>query len=385
MRPNQPLPDATGPVHAVDLLRFAAALFVVAYHYGTGFARAPSSHAEAVFGGLALPVDLSRWTWSGWIGVEVFFMISGYVIAMSARGVSSGIFVRRRLLRLLPATWICATITVLVLLAGGADPPVALMTQWLGSVAYSPFGDMIDASYWTLGIELGFYLMVATVIRGGGTARGLDRLALVIGGISALFWFAAIAGWSGGVSRLLQILLLQHGCFFALGMMIRGMHERGIAATRAAMLLVLASACSIETVLHARFMANQLTMSVSATVPLTLFLASVALLVSAQHVQRGLGALPFASAFRTLGLMTFPLYLLHQDAGAALLSVLMRAGFGALSATIMTASVALGIAWLIAAHAEPWLRAHLQRALGAISPARAPVPDNPPIAFRSIG
>jgi peptidoglycan/LPS O-acetylase OafA/YrhL len=385
MRPQQPLPDATGPVHAVDLLRFAAALFVVAYHYGTSFARAPSAHADAVLHGLASPVDLSQWTWSGWIGVEVFFMISGYVIAMSARGVGSGIFLRRRLLRLLPATWICATITLVALMWGGGDAPAALMTQWLGAVAYSPFGDMIDASYWTLGIELGFYLMVAVVIRRGGTAQALDRLALVIGGISALFWFAVIGGWAGGVSRLLQILLLQHGCFFALGMMIRAMHARGFAVARIVMFLVLASACSIETVLHARFMAGQLALSVSATVPLTLFLGSFALLMAAQRLQAGFGALRFASAFRTLGFMTFPLYLLHQVAGAVLLSTLMRSGIGAMPATIVTASAALGLSWLIAVHAEPWLRAHLQRALGAISPARAPAPDTPPIAFRSTG
>jgi peptidoglycan/LPS O-acetylase OafA/YrhL len=385
MRRDQTLPDPTSPVHAVDLLRFAAALFVVAYHYGTGFARAPSAHADAVLRGLASPVDLSHWTWSGWIGVEVFFMISGYVIAMSARGVGSGIFLRRRLLRLLPATWICATITLIALMWGGGDAPAALMTQWLGSVAYSPFGDMIDASYWTLGIELSFYLMVAATIRRGGTAQALNGLALVIGGISALFWFAVIGGWSGGVSRLLQMLLLQHGCFFALGMMIRAMHERGFAVARTAMFLVLASACSIETVLHAHFMAGQLALSISATLPLTLFVGAVALLVSAQRMQRGLGALRFASAFRTLGLMTFPLYLLHQDAGAVLLSTLMRSGMGAMPATIFTASAALGIAWLIAVHAEPWLRAHFQRALGAISPARAPAPDSPPIAFRSTG
>jgi peptidoglycan/LPS O-acetylase OafA/YrhL len=268
---------------------------------------------------------------------------------------------------------------------GGGDAPAALMTQWLGAVAYSPFGDMIDASYWTLGIELGFYLMVAVVIRRGGTAQALDRLALVIGGISALFWFAVIGGWAGGVSRLLQILLLQHGCFFALGMMIRAMHARGFAVARIVMFLVLASACSIETVLHARFMAGQLALSVSATVPLTLFLGSFALLMAAQRLQAGFGALRFASAFRTLGFMTFPLYLLHQVAGAVLLSTLMRSGIGAMPATIVTASAALGLSWLIAVHAEPWLRAHLQRALGAISPARAPAPDTPPIAFRSTG
>jgi peptidoglycan/LPS O-acetylase OafA/YrhL len=379
------LPDASPPVHAVDLLRFVAALFVVAYHYASSFARAPGFHATAALNGAGTPLDLSNWTWSGWIGVEIFFVISGYVIAMSARGVGSRSFLHRRMLRLLPATWLCATITLVALMIGAVEPPLPLLTQWLGSVAYAPFGDMIDASYWTLGIELGFYMMVAGVIRGGGTARRLDRLALVIGGVSALFWFAVIGGWSGGVSRLLQILLLQHGCFFALGMAIRAIHERGATASRIAMLGVVISAGSIETVLHARFMAAQLALATDALVPLTLFLGAVVLLMSAQRLQGLLGALPFAATFRTLGLMTFPLYLLHQDAGAVVLGTLMRSGLGAMPATLVTAFAALGFSWLIAVYAEPWLRALLQRALSQISSGRAPAPDSPPIAFQSNG
>jgi peptidoglycan/LPS O-acetylase OafA/YrhL len=374
--------DRTGPIHAVDLLRFAAALFVVAYHYGTGFARAPDARSATMLHGLATPLDLSHWTWSGWIGVEIFFVISGYVIAMSARDVGAATFVRRRLLRLLPATWICATATCVMLLICGADSPGNLIIAWLGSVGYSPFGDLIDASYWTLGIELGFYMMVASVLGARGSGRSLDRLAFVIGTISALFWIAAVAGWVGEVSRLMQLLLLQHGCLFALGMMIQALHDRGLTRACATMLLLLIVACSVETILHARFMAALLGLSMSVLVPLLVFLASVVFLISAKRLQPVLNALPFAGIFRTLGLMTFPLYLLHQDAGAAVLAVLLRLGSSTATATVITAGIVLATAWVIATRAEPWLR---DRMRSLLSPRRDLAPDSPPIAFPSGG
>ncbi len=381
-----PYPDkVASPVHAVDLLRFAAALFVVAYHYGTGFARSPSPHSTAVMGGDVLPLDLSRWTSSGWIGVEIFFVISGYVIAMSARDADAATFVRRRMLRLLPATWLCATITFAALAASHADGLAVLTTQWLASVGYSPFGDMIDASYWTLGIELGFYLMVTGAIACSGTARTLDLLALIIGMGSAIFWFAVLGGWSGDVSRLLQILLVQHGCFFALGITICSVHERGLTTGRMAVMLVMIAATSIETMLHARFMAGLLIITETSMLSLWIFLMAVAILMAAQKLQSRLAALPGCGVFRTLGLMTFPLYLIHQDAGVVLLATLMRCGVHAAAATVMTVSAAVAIAWLIAVYAEPWLRIVLRRRIGDISPSRAQAPDNPPIAFRSAG
>ena len=70
---------------------------------------------------------------------------------------------------------------------------------------------------------------------------------------------------------------------------------------------------------------------------------------------------------RTIGLMTYPLYLLHQDAGAVLLTALAGAGMPPRIAAGVSAAAILAIAWLVACSLEPALRgmlAGVPRALG---------------------
>ncbi|MGV9630616.1 acyltransferase family protein [Streptomyces sp. NPDC003487] len=84
----------------VDGLRLAAALFVAAFHFlGT---TNPAILGES-------PKEFSylvhRAALYGWLGVEMFFLISGYVICMSAWGRSPGQFAVSRISRLFPAYW----------------------------------------------------------------------------------------------------------------------------------------------------------------------------------------------------------------------------------------------------------------------------------------
>ncbi|HEY8505877.1 MAG TPA: acyltransferase family protein, partial [Gemmataceae bacterium] len=85
----------------LDLLRFVAALAVVLYHFtGFGGAGAWPDPAREIFPGVAA---VTRF---GYLGVDLFYVISGFVILMSAWGRSPGEFGISRLVRLMPAYWI---------------------------------------------------------------------------------------------------------------------------------------------------------------------------------------------------------------------------------------------------------------------------------------
>jgi hypothetical protein len=99
-------PASRGRVETLDLLRLFAALAVVAYHYTfRGFAADDMTwvHVDAV-----VPV-----TKYGYLGVQLFFVISGFVIAYSAEGRNARQFFIARAARLYPGFLACMTITFL--------------------------------------------------------------------------------------------------------------------------------------------------------------------------------------------------------------------------------------------------------------------------------
>jgi peptidoglycan/LPS O-acetylase OafA/YrhL len=101
----------------VDAIRFVAALLVMVYHLGF-WSWAGNGTTARIFNGAARFESATSFTWFGWVGVEIFFVISGFVIANSANEASAAAFLRGRILRLYPAAWICATSTAVFMVLG---------------------------------------------------------------------------------------------------------------------------------------------------------------------------------------------------------------------------------------------------------------------------
>lgn len=139
-------------VLALDVLRFMAALAVVLYHY----INRPEASDFGMFGAI---------TQFGYLGVPLFFMISGYVIAVSAAQRSPWAFLVARAVRLYPAYWCGLAFTVaVVFLSSGKFPTLA---QLLANLTL--FNDVlgfanIDGVYWTLHAELRFYACVFVLL-----------------------------------------------------------------------------------------------------------------------------------------------------------------------------------------------------------------------------
>jgi peptidoglycan/LPS O-acetylase OafA/YrhL len=170
-QPSNDAPDATHRIDAIDGLRFLAAIAVLLFHFAF---RAWNTTAPGVLG---YPV-LSGIAQYGYLGVDLFFMISGFVILMSAGHGVPRKFVRSRFLRLYPAYWACVALTFAWLaLKPDASPPatttlLANLTMLQSFLGYPS----LDGSYWTLAVELQFYALILLVL----WCRQLQRIDLVL-------------------------------------------------------------------------------------------------------------------------------------------------------------------------------------------------------------
>lgn len=145
--------------YELDVMRFLAALAVMFYHFTFASSR--------LLGTPAFGADiLLRY---GYLGVDIFFMISGYVVLMSAMNKSPKYFVVSRAVRLYPAYWVCCIITFAVIYITKITPPdTPPVTFKLLIYNLSMFQEFFGKAnmygvFWTLTYELGFYFIILLI------------------------------------------------------------------------------------------------------------------------------------------------------------------------------------------------------------------------------
>lgn len=176
---------------AIQMLRAVAALMVVVHH-----AEAEALIVAARQGGDFRPSGLLPWQ----AGVDVFFVISGFIIVHAARplyGMPGGWrrFLAHRIARLVPLYWLASALylaialTVPVLLsdgAGGFVEPGFVVASFLLWPVLDPDGraQPLYSLGWTLQFEMAFYLLFAAALAVGSSRRGV--FALVAGSLGLL-------------------------------------------------------------------------------------------------------------------------------------------------------------------------------------------------------
>ncbi|WP_338608577.1 acyltransferase [Pelagibacterium nitratireducens] len=103
----------------------------------------------------------------GYLGVEFFFIISGYVIFHSALRGDAAAFLAARCVRLFPAFWAAVIITSLAAQMWGTGLTAVTAPQFFANMTMFPylFGEgYVDGVYWTLRYEWQFYLGVFLIL-----------------------------------------------------------------------------------------------------------------------------------------------------------------------------------------------------------------------------
>jgi peptidoglycan/LPS O-acetylase OafA/YrhL len=287
-------------VNELDLLRLIAALSVVFFHYSfRGFAADDMS---------IMPYPLlAPYAMYGNLGVELFFMISGFVILMTAAGGRLREFVVSRIVRLYPAFWICCTLTFVLTLLIGEPRFSATTGQYLINMTMLSgfFGvPSIDGAYWSLFVELRFYALVAIVLF-IGKIRSAQTLLF--------FWLlASIALEFEPQVTLRSLLIVDHSAFFIAGATCFIVWSGGLSAAR---LLMLSGSWALAVYQSLRALPEfedyyEVAANAWAVAAIVTAFFGVMLLVALRRT----GAIG-RRRWLLAGAMTYPLYLLHQRIG----------------------------------------------------------------------
>ncbi|MDD9174940.1 acyltransferase [Aliivibrio sp. S2TY2] len=282
-------------LYALDWLRVIAAIAVVLFHY------IPLLNQDT------LPIWLAPFQY-GYFGVEIFFMISGFVILMSAEGASTWSFFTSRVTRIYPALWICASITAISALLIVNDKYEVSIAQYLANLTllHRQFSQShLDGVYWTLTIELRFYLLIGVFI----WLKKLDKLPVFLN-----LWLLVCA--FSLATKENPSKLLYWGSYFIAGAYFYYIHKHGLALKRI-LPLSIALCCSLyQAYDYTKGDLSQTTAMAIIFVAYCLFAVIIFYTSSWQPNPM------FAKITVIGGAMTYPLYLVHQNAGIVLFNLL---------------------------------------------------------------
>jgi acetyl esterase/lipase/peptidoglycan/LPS O-acetylase OafA/YrhL len=333
-------------VDELDLLRFVAVLAIVFFHYAfRGYAADAKSLMPYPF-----LVPVAKY---GYLALELVFMVSGFVISMSAANSRFRDFVVSRIVRLYPAFWVGCTLTFLVTLAIGEPRYTASVGQYLVNLTMlAEFLGVpsLDGVYWFLYVQLLLYVLVTAAVFLGGMHRFQWLLVAWLAGELALEVLP--------IGRFPARVLADYSVCFAAGAQFFLIWSRGFSMLRLAV-IVAALGLAITQALNRlpgfeRHYHTTMNVWVVGGVIVAAF--AVMLLVALRRTGRFSGRWPLAGA------ISYPLFLMHEYSGYMIFNAL----YPAVNAHVLlwgTIALMIGAAFVVHFTIEKRLSASLHALL----------------------
>jgi peptidoglycan/LPS O-acetylase OafA/YrhL len=340
----------------LDGLRLVAALAVMSYHF-LGYEHLKWGTTNII----AFP-HISRVAAYGALGVQLFFIVSGFVILMSSWGRTIPQFVASRISRLFPAYWfaVIATSILLVFITNGSIKNVSISQFLVNLTMMQPAVGVkhIDGVYWTLWVELLFYLLIGFFMSRNPSRRRLMTFIFLwplVGAVAA----------SSKFGFLTAILSPQYAPLFAGGMALYLIHAYGHSLINWLLVLFTVIMSAQQTVVGffaksmITYTKQQLSPTICVIIVLSMFVI-VALFTVSPIRGWGPNWLTYAGA------LTYPLYLIHEHWGWWIIGWATPV-FGKWTALFIAVIFAVLMAVFIERQVErrlhPLIRARIERGL----------------------
>ena len=307
-------------INELDGLRGIAALMVVLFHYTRRY-----SQECNYLGEVSPAMDFLR------LGVPLFFMVSGFVILMTLERCKKPLdFAVSRFARLYPAYWagiLCTTLGVFLL---GLNDRAVSWTDWFCNFSmlqgFLPGLRHVDGVYWTLTIELVFYFWMFILFSCGGL-KHVEWAGLAWMIIASVYGLGAL--YFGRVGILETLLILPYCNLFVAGTCLYLIYsDRSSRITYAVL--------SFSSVMNYAIWEK-----------VDFLVISSFYLVFLAVVRHGIPLLR-ARVLLFLGMISYPLYLVHQNIGYGLMNCLFGRGYPlavVLPITILASMTLAALIW----------------------------------------
>ncbi|WMN15643.1 acyltransferase [Pseudomonas piscis] len=287
-------------INEIDLYRFIAAISVMIFHY----AFRGSAYDDLSVMSYPLLIPVAKY---GYLGVQFFFMISGFVIFMTATNATLKSFIRSRAIRLYPAFWACCTLTFITILIAEDPRFTATLRQYLSNMTmFSGFMHQpsIDGAYWSIFTEIRFYLLISVIL----ILKKMKQAEYFM-----LAWLLYTAKtFIVGTDKLSTPLISEYAVYFIAGASLYLVRDSGLTKLRIANLSGSFSLCLYQALHQAEIFEPTFKSELNEVV--------ISIIVICFFIAMGLSATRKAGLigkidWSTIGAMTYPLYLLHQFIG----------------------------------------------------------------------
>lgn len=340
-------------IYELDVLRGLAALGVVLYHYTTRYDQI-YGHSHDLL--LSFP--------QGRYGVPMFFMISGFVILLALERTKRILdFVVGRIARLYPVYWVAIALTfATVALVGLPGREVSLNHAIVNLSMIQRFMSIpdVDGVYWTLQVELIFYLIMVLLYQ-LRLLRHIETMAIAWLLINLV---RIQSDWLPIPASISPFFLTDYAHFFIIGIALYQIWNKGGSTVRygliAAGLLVHSMNSHAESIIACMGFA------------LGLFFAIHGYL-------RFINLKPLIF----LGTISYSLYLIHQNIGYIVIRTLSQVSLNAHLSITVALGISIGLASLMALAIERpamgYLRTLYRTKIGESTrqPTPNPLPPHP--------
>lgn len=356
--------SAREQIFLLDWIRFAAAILVSGWHLGYRLFDSSAFHINRFAAGL--PPDqplLPAVTIFGWIGVQIFFVISGLVIAFSAARTTASRFLVNRVARLYPVILLGTPLIAGIDILAWKMPVLRVAREAILTLAFFPVGT-IAPQFWTIPVEAVFYACIWALVRTGRFGQ-VEIFALGMIVLDAAYWVLVERFGLNPMTQIARTLLLQHGFYFAVGTAIFRIAEHGLSIRRGAIVVCgcLLAMQEIRFALHKYQIAGKVGPD-AWVAPYGIWILSLALIAAAVRYRAAIGRFTrrwsLAGVSRAVGLATYPLYFLHLHIGGLVATAALGTGMAPAGAVTLGFLAAVAVSLFIALAVEPvlagWIR-----------------------------